>query len=300
MLQLAVLSALSLLRAPQPRRAIVERAIAAGALATTTTVSAPRRALAASAAPPGFEPAQLRGTSAAPPGFEPRRVEGVGDGFDVLAGPEIALADVVYPPFLNGTWRCERRVASVEGDQAQAAGAFRLLGGGGDFRQEETFTVRYLDTRQVGSPQAITGLDGRRYFGVVLDRAFELDARVQGAAITWDTKAPNTLTYQRDAGGRGSAAELSVVQRKVEQPSESNRGWGSNELIRITTDGGAVLGRITYCARVQRRWRRALTESNERVVEGVEIMKTYRVLDGIAGIEFPTSTTRSTIRLTRL
>ena len=44
---------------------------------------------------------------------------------------------------------------------------------------------------------------------------------------------------------------------------------------------------------------RALTDEGGRLVEGLEIVKTYRVLDGIAGIEFPTSTTKSTIRLTR-
>ena len=36
-----------------------------------------------------------------------------------------------------------------------------------------------------------------------------------------------------------------------------------------------------------------------RVVEGLEIVTTYRVLDGIAGTEYPTSTTKATIRLTR-
>ena len=51
--------------------------------------------------------------------------------------------------------------------------------------------------------------------------------------------------------------------------------------------------------RVQRRWRRAEAATGERVVEGLEIVKTYRVLDGVAGVEFPTSTTKSTLRLTR-
>ena len=52
--------------------------------------------------------------------------------------------------------------------------------------------------------------------------------------------------------------------------------------------------------RVKRRYRRALDEkSGGRIVEGLEIMKTYRVLDGIAGVEMPTSTTESQIKLTR-
>ena len=36
-----------------------------------------------------------------------------------------------------------------------------------------------------------------------------------------------------------------------------------------------------------------------RVVEGIELVKTYRVLDDVAGVEFPTSTTKSSLRLTR-
>ena len=105
-----------------------------------------------------------------------------------------------------------------------------------------------------------------------------------------------------DPGGRGSAAELTVVQRSVEQPSESNKGWGSNELLRVTTSAGSLFGdlSINYAARVRRRWRRGgVTPDGVRVVEGLEIVTTYRVLDGIAGTEYPTSTTKATIRLTR-
>mmetsp|Transcript_2993 Transcript_2993/g.8175 ORF Transcript_2993/g.8175 Transcript_2993/m.8175 type:complete len:224 (+) Transcript_2993:308-979(+) len=40
-------------------------------------------------------------------------------------------------------------------------------------------------------------------------------------------------------------------------------------------------------------------DGGNRIVEGLEIMKTYRVLDGVAGTEMPTSTTKSMIRLTR-
>merc|ERR1712238_329390 len=77
---------------------------------------------------------------------------------------------------------------------------------------------------------------------------------------------------------------------------------GSNELIRVTTKTNALFGStldIVYATRVQRRWRRTTTDEGDRVVEGIEIQKTYRVLDGIAGIETPTSTVKSTLRLTR-
>ena len=97
---------------------------------------------------------------------------------------------------------------------------------------------------------------------------------------------------------RCAQLQLKVVQRSVELPSD--QGWGSNELVRIRTDAATVVGsfEIYYAARVQRRFRRA-TNADGRVVEGLEIVKTYRVLDGVAGVEFPTSTTKSTIRLTR-
>ena len=89
------------------------------------------------------------------------------------------------------------------------------------------------------------------------------------------------------------------MQRAVEPPSD--KGWGSNELVRLTTAAGSVFGgfQVDYAARVQRRFRRAVADSGERVVEGLEIVKTYRVLDGVAGVEMPTSTTKSILRLTR-
>ena len=40
-------------------------------------------------------------------------------------------------------------------------------------------------------------------------------------------------------------------------------------------------------------------EGDQRVVEGLEVVKTFRVLDGVAGTEYPTSTIRSQLRLTR-
>ena len=264
-----------------------------------------RRADAAVALPPGFEGDPLRGTLSSPRGSSPpARVEGIGGGFDILANNELAVADVTFPPFLNGTWDCTRQVSSVEGDVGQAQGAWRLLGGTGELTAAERYAVRFVDGRRVDGAAArepIIGMDGRKYFGVVQDRAFELDSRVNGANVSWDAAAPNTLSYQRAGGGLGSAAELAVVQRGVELPSETSKGWGSNELVRVTTTAGGVFGdiKISYAARVRRRFRRGLTDDGDRLVEGLEIMTTYRVLDGVAGIEMPTSTTKSTIRLTR-
>jgi len=215
----------------------------------------------------------------------------------MLSDQPLADVDILYPPSLNGTWVCERRVASVEGDAGQAQGAWKLLGGTGDVQSVERYAVRFVDLRRPSD--AMTGLDGRKYYGDVFDRGFEIESRTGGAAVSWDALAPNTLRYERKSGGPGAAAELKVVQRSVELPSE--KGWGSNELVRVTTTSSAFGSSfdITYAARVQRRWRRATTDAGDRVVEGLEIVKTYRVLDGVAGIEFPTSTLKSTIRLTR-
>ena len=51
---------------------------------------------------------------------------------------------------------------------------------------------------------------------VTFPRRFETDARVHGASVVWEATAPNTLRYERKAGGRGAAAELKVLQRTVE------------------------------------------------------------------------------------
>jgi len=229
-------------------------------------------------------------------GQVPSRVAGIGGGADLLSGVQPAFVDVPYPPSLNGTWVCQRSVISVEGDRAQAEGAWRLLGGDGDIRQPEAYSLRFVDQPSRGV-LSITGVDGKKYFGVVLDRGFELNSRSGGAAVSWDRRTPDILTYSRSVGGRESTIELNVVQRSVELPSE--QGWGSNELLRITTDGGAIFGKINYAVRIQRRFRRANDGTGGRAVEGLELVRTYRVLDGIAGVEYPTSTIKSTIRLLR-
>merc|ERR1719162_1656039 len=186
-------------------------------------------------------------------------------------------------------------------------------------------------------------MDGKRYYGVILDRGYELEERTRNTSrsehrnrnndsdeeddindagktivVTWDPRtAPNILQYekrqQHDGGeGRknnnnGIATELTVVQRQVEPQNNKGSLVGSNELIRITTTTKATTknnllglsGEVVYAARIQRRFRRMTTEEGDRVVEGIEIQKTYRVLDGIVDITTPTSATKSKLRLTR-
>ena len=45
---------------------------------------------------------------------------------------------------------------------------------------------------------------------------------MHGATVGWDVANPNVLSYARNAGGLGSAADIRVVQRRVEQPSDKN------------------------------------------------------------------------------
>ena len=166
----AMLSTLVLLPSLLPPPATTRRAVLAGvALAT----SAPRRGRAVS--PPGFEVFDA--------GSPAGRVQGIGQGADMLAKDGPAAADVLYPPSLLGLWRCERMVTSVDGDAQQAEGAWRLLGGDGELRKPEVYLLRYVpqpgaefgaDGKMAGrsgapaaSARAITGTDGRSYYGVV-------------------------------------------------------------------------------------------------------------------------------------
>lgn len=138
--------------------------------------------------------------------------------------------------------------------------------------------------------------DEADYPGVVLDRGYDIDSRNQNQCkAAWDIDAPDVLVYEKDGG----TVEVAVVQRKIELPSEN--GFGFNELYRITSSAGGIFGenKVQRAVRVQRRYRRALDENGNRIVEGLEIMKTYRVLDGIAGVEMPTSTTKSQIKFIR-
>ena len=151
--------------------------------------------------------------------------------------------------------------------------AWKSLGGGktgSSFKQAESFQVKFIKSDAISD-------------GVVLDRGFEMASRTKSQSVQWNLEEPNVLAYDK--------TKLSVVQRSVELPSD--KGFGFNELYRIDE------GPFTRATQVKRRYRRAFDDNGNRVVEGLEIMKTYRVLDGIAGTEIPTSLTKSQIRFTR-
>eukprot|EP00548_Thalassiothrix_antarctica_P002312 CAMPEP_0194140712 /NCGR_PEP_ID=MMETSP0152-20130528/10229_1 /TAXON_ID=1049557 /ORGANISM="Thalassiothrix antarctica, Strain L6-D1" /LENGTH=232 /DNA_ID=CAMNT_0038839067 /DNA_START=100 /DNA_END=799 /DNA_ORIENTATION=+ len=200
--------------------------------------------------------------AASPPLGNLERVPGIGNGFDMLVDKPLKDIDILYPPSLNGSGYASGRL----------------------YRSKE-MPIK---------------------LGDVFDRGYEIEERTGGKAagatvVQWDPRTPNTLKYKKSDGSPGT--ELKVVQRTVEPQNNKGSLVGSNELIRVTTTTSASFGSasiaIIYATRVQRRWRRGTTEDGSRVVEGLEIVKTYRVLDGIAGIELPTSTVKSKIRLTR-
>jgi hypothetical protein len=204
------------------------------------------------------------------------RVEGAGAGADLFT-LKPTVTDVIYLPSLIGLWQCKREVLQVDGDTEQAEQAWVALGGfPEDFKKP---TATYL-TRYINSTD-----------GLVLDRGFEVHSRQHKVGVvSWEVTRPNSITF--------GPTELCVVQRSVEPPSDE--GWGFNELIRITGAAGGIFGdtKVVKVARVKRRYRRAYADSGDRIIEGLEIVKTYRVLDGISG-ELPTSTTKSRIQMTR-
>jgi hypothetical protein len=200
----------------------------------------------------------------------------VGGGFDLLSNSRVTEKDTIYPPSMVGIWDCERTVLAVEGDTYQAETAFRCLGGtttptGLKVGKVESYQVKYVTSPSIGTSF------------VVADRGFEMTCRNMNPDVDWMVDTPNIL--------RHGNAKLIVVRRSVEVPNDN--GFGFDELSRV--DDGIV----TRCVQVKRRYRRGFDDRGNRVVDGLEIVKTFRVLDGIAGIEYPTSTTKSRIRLTR-
>jgi len=214
--------------------------------------------------------------------------------------------NIVFPVSLEGTYSCQRSIVSIEGDTYQAETAWKALGGGskganvvfGVGKTPETYTTRFIAS-------------GNQQYAV-LDRAFEWSSRVHSsldatttttttAATTttnaniaqWNPNAPNVATLN----GR---TELAVIQRSVIEPNlDQGIVAGGQELVRIRD------GPFTRAVIVKQRFRPSSSTNNSEdynyeELEGLELVKTYRVLDGIAGTEFPTSTTKSKIKLKRI
>uniref|UniRef100_A0A7S4M4J1 DUF6816 domain-containing protein n=1 Tax=Odontella aurita TaxID=265563 RepID=A0A7S4M4J1_9STRA len=302
-----------------PRRDVLLGTAAAALLSAAAAAPAPA---SASGLPPGISSSAPPSGFALPPGAVPPpgtpmmgrggvpgpRVEGIGGGFDVQSPPPSAVAspDVIYPASLLGSWSVARTRTATEGDLGQAGVAWRLMGGGDDRKfaegLDEKYDVRYVEAPPSSGAGAEYVFEGKKMRGVVLDRGDELSSRKSAkfsSDVRWDVNNPNFLRY---VDGFGEPVELAVVQRRVEPPS-SEAGFGSDELVRITASPGGLLksaaGPVVRAARVRRRFRRGFDADGNRIVEGLEIVTTYRVLDGIAGVEMPTSTTKSRLRMTR-
>lgn len=199
----------------------------------------------------------------------------VGGGYDLLSQKRGAAdEDVIYPKSMEGRWNCVRTVARVEGDKFQAGEAYRCLGGNPGLLKEGS--IESFETQYIGSPVI-------QIPGVVVDRGFEASSRAMTKDVQWDVATPNVLEFNK--------VKIVVVKRSVEIPSD--KGFGFDELLRVED------GTTTRAVQIKRRYRRAFDDQGNRIVEGLEILKTFRVLDGIAGTEYPTSTVKSQIRLAR-
>jgi hypothetical protein len=207
----------------------------------------------------------------------------VGGGVDLLARPVLSKPDVPFPLSMQGVWTCQRVVMAVEGDSFQAQMAWRALGGGKLLLQtpEKLYSTRFVPSKKLTEESSDAF--------VVMDRGFDVASRTGSTFVDFNLDEPNKLVFLE--GKYNNKIQLDIVRRVVEVPSD--QGFGFQELVRID-DGSNV-----RAALVKRRYRRAFDENQNRLVEGLEIVKTFRVLDGVAGTEFPTSTVKSQIRLMR-
>jgi len=232
------------------------------------------------------------------------RVEGVGGVLDLLSPKPLSYSEVFYPnSMINTKWKVQRVITSVEGDLGQAALAWQLLGGSSD---ERAFTSKLTEVYESTFTSPPTSLDDAKYEyegkilqAAILDRGSELSSRtgVANDTIQWDVKS-NSISYARN---KDDNVNLTVVRRKNEMPTD--QGFGFDEIDRIESSAGGIFSgtNVYRAARVKRRYRRGFDETTgQRILDAIEVVTTHRVLDGIAGIELPTSTTKSRLRYTQI
>eukprot|EP00571_Detonula_confervacea_P009438 CAMPEP_0172328990 /NCGR_PEP_ID=MMETSP1058-20130122/60645_1 /TAXON_ID=83371 /ORGANISM="Detonula confervacea, Strain CCMP 353" /LENGTH=291 /DNA_ID=CAMNT_0013046135 /DNA_START=429 /DNA_END=1304 /DNA_ORIENTATION=- len=237
------------------------------------------------------------------------RVEEIGNGLDLTSPPPLSSSEVFYPTSMTNTnWQVQRVLTSVEGDVGQAGLAWKLLGGSSDELAFTSKLTEVYEEQYIAAPEEMKDAfykhdldqDGKLLQAAISDRGCELSSRtgLEKDAVQWNTKGSNSIDYTRDKDG---AVTLTVVQRKIEPPSDT--GFGSDEVYRIQASAGGIFAgtNVDRAARVRRRYRRGFDEATgKRILDCIEIVTTHRVLDGIAGMEFPTSTCKSRLRLTQL
>lgn len=247
--------------------------------------------------------------------------------FNVCSPPPMILTDIIYPNTFLGRWKCQRVRTRVKGDRLQAELAWKVLGGGGGFggeqgddessngkgssmfserNKKEAFDTAFFSTR-----------DG----DVILDRGFDFESRLlqqpevlkRNVTVHWEAQFPNTLEYEFEKRAIGGI-DLTVVQRNIDTPAHNSECFGFNEMIRIrstrsnnnkrtSNNNGGIFSVVPVqqsVVQIERRYRILDDGPENRVMEGLEVLKTYLVLDnGIVRTDVPTSTTRSRIRLSR-
>jgi len=215
------------------------------------------------------------------------RVEGIGGGFDLMQPQVDKGVDVIYPASMAGTWKCNRVVVAMEGDIGQAELAWRNLGGCNvDNKPIKGLVESYIQTFLI--PPSNWNIkndyifEGETYKGAILDRGLDISSRRSRTAdaticnVSWDIDT-QTLKYENSNKSSSSSqqVQICIVQRKVEYPSVN--GFGFDELYKITSSaGGLFLGdnnNVQRAVRVKRRYRRALDDNGNRIVDGLEIMK---------------------------
>jgi hypothetical protein len=205
---------------------------------------------------------------------------------DVLT-QNLKSADVCYPQFFKGYWETTRKITLVEGDSSMAEAAWRGLGGTAEFKAlTEQFRTRFVETPT----------------GVILDRGYEMANRLTsknpgvGSKVVWDASHPDVLEFSQSWSKLVSSdarhVRIQVWQRRVEQLPV---GLGLQELVIITNNQGPT--KFESAARIQRRFRLAVDDQSN--LDGIEIVKTFRLLDGVIS-DLPTSTTKTRLRLERL
>ena len=206
---------------------------------------------------------------------DPPRVPGVGLGFDLLQ-PSSASQVPLWPESMKGSWTVTRTVVGVDGDKGQAGSAWSCIGGGSTLSlgSIERYKAEFIEPPEGVSSKVTYTVEGEQVRGVISDLAFEIASRSNSKAAYRPVEDWRRVYFTKDS----KDYVLEVVLSDVMLPNP--QGWGSNELIKITAPTPSSIlgsgGAITRCARVQRKFRRGYNESGARVVEGIEVIKTYR------------------------
>jgi hypothetical protein len=248
----------------------------------------------------------------------PRLVNvGQGGGTDISIDTQSKILsdpdNIVFPASLQGRWSCVRTCVSVQGDAYQAQSAWKaMLGGGGggiNSRFGPKTVPEQYEIQFIPAP-----FQPEKY--TVLDRSYELQSRSSSVGgglpevvVQWSPQEPNNARV-------GTSTELAVIQRNAIVPNLEQGGTivvgGGQELIRISSVSGG--DPIVRAVLVKQRFRIAAAASDADTTDAadagansqqtsitlVELVQTFRVLDGIAGTEFPTSTTMYSLTLVKL